>query len=163
MPSAPNFNAILTALLRQVQKLEDAARDVMLSRFLGVAEGVHLDALGRLAGEARLGRVDDVYRKAIRLRIYINGSSGRPEDLIYVAKQITGFPVVDYYDVPQETGAGGNFRLVIPGWTPDDGSLLVFLQTLCPAGVRLISVTESPDYEPFRMGDRMGTRLVHSA
>lgn len=163
MPSAPNFNAILTAMLRQVQKLEDAAKAVMLSRFLGVANGVHLDALGRLAGEARLGREDIAYRKAIRLRIFINGSSGRPEDLIYVARQITGFSVVNYYDVPQESGAGGNFRLVIPGWTPDDGSLLAFLQSISPGGVRLVSVTESPDYEPFRMGDRMGTRLIHSA
>lgn len=161
--ASPNLNAIVAAFLRQVQRAENAFSEVITARFLSFAQGKQLDALGRLNGEDRLGRGDAAYRRAIRLRIFINGSSGRPEDLIYVARQLTGFSVVNYYDVPQGSGAGGNCRFVIPGWTPDSGELLAFLQSIAPAGVRVISVTSSADYEPFRMGDVMGTRLVHSA
>lgn len=160
--AAPNLNAFLAALLKQVQKAEDALKAVILVRFIGFATGANLDSIGRLVGEDRLGRLDDdIYRKAIRLRIFINGSSGRPEDIIYIARQWTGVAVVNYYDVPQSTGAGGNYRLVIPGWTPDTGQLLAFLQTVSAGGTRIISVTNTASYSPFRMGDRMGTRLVY--
>lgn len=162
--AAPKLNAFLSALLSQVQKAEDAIYGVMFSRLIGFAVGVQLDAIGRLVGEARLGRLDDdVYRKAIRLRIYVNGSRGRPEDLIYIAKQWTAATAAYYYDVPQAGGAGGNCRMVIPGWVPDTGELLAFLQAACPAGVRLIDVTSGITPTPFRMKDRMKTRLVRYA
>jgi len=161
--ASPNLNAFLRALLRQVQYAEDAFYSVILSRFIGYASGVQLDAIGRLVGEARLGRSDDAeYRSAIRLRIFVNGSSGRPEDIIYVARQWTGFEVVNYEDLPQSSGAGGNYRIVIPGWTLDSGELLAFLQSISPAGVRIVSVDNTFDYVPFEMGDVMGTRLYHT-
>ena len=161
--AAPNLNAFLAALLRQVQKAEDALKAVIQERFLGFASGDNLDAIGRLVGEPRLGRLDDnVYRKAIRLRIYVNGSSGRPEDLMEVCRRWTGILAPEYEDVPQENGAGGNCRLILPGWDgADAAALLVFLQSIAPAGVRVISVTTGAGYDAFRMGDRMGTRLVH--
>lgn len=161
--AAPNLNAFLGAMLKRVQEAEDALKAVLLSRFIGFASGASLDAIGRLVGEPRYGQLDDnLYRKAIRLRIYVNGSSGRPEDLIYVAKQWTGLTVANYIDVPQVSGAGGNCRIVIPGWTPDSGELHAFLQSICPAGVRLIDVTNGATLLPRRMGDRMGTRMYHT-
>lgn len=163
--AAPNLNAFLAALLRQVQKAEDALKALMLSRFIGFAVGVQLDALGRLVGEDRLGRLDDdVYRKAIRLRILVNGSSGRPEDIIKITRAWLGDDqaVVNYLDAPQDNGAGGNYRIVIPGWTPDSGELFAFLQAASPAGVRLIDVANTATLVPFRMGERMGTRLRHT-
>lgn len=163
--AAPNLNAILAALLRPLQVVENVFFDVIRARLLGHATGTQLDAIGRLVGEDRLGRLDDeVYRKAIRLRITVNGSSGRPEDLIKITRQWLGneAAIVNYYDLPQASGAGGNCALVIPGWTPDSGELLAFLQAACPAGVRLVSVTNTGTYVPFRMGDVMGTRLYHT-
>ena len=160
--ASPNLNALLAVCLKQLQKAEDALNTGIITRFLGFAAGAHLDAIGRLVGEARLGKLDPDYRKAIRLRIYVNGSSGRPEDLIYVARQLTGFQVVNYLDVPQASGAGGNCRIVIPGWTADAGQVHAFLQSICPAGVRLIDVTTGAALVPFRMGDVMGTRLMHT-
>lgn len=158
--AAPNLNAFLSALFKGVQTAENALTGTMISRILGFASDKTLDALGRVVGEQRYGRLDDAYRKAIRLRIYINSSRGTPEDYKYIARQMTGFQVVTYFDVPSPAGNGGNFRLVIAGWTPDDGTLLRFLQSICPAGVRILGVTDSYVAGPFRMGDRMGTRLV---
>ncbi len=154
--AAPNLNAFLAALLKQVQKVEDVFAQIITTRFLGFATGAQLDALGRLVGRARLGLTDDPYRQAIRLQVYINGSDGRCEDLLYVAQQITGFPA-QYLDV-----TAGNCRILIPDWTPDDGSLLAFLQSICPAGVRLLDVTTTGATLPFRMKDRMKTRLLHT-
>lgn len=151
--AAPKLNAMLAAILKQVQKAEQAIRDVMVSRILGFATAAQLDAIGRVVGEARLAREDDTFRQAIRLRIFINGSSGRPEDLIHVARSLTGFQTVLYRDVSAAT-----CRLVIPGWTPDDGTLLTFLQAICPAGVRLLYVTPSDTFAPRRFGARFGTR-----
>lgn len=161
--ASPNLNSILSILLKQVQIVENVFHSVIVSRFIGSAVGVQLDQIGRLVGEPRYGRADDaVYRRAIRLRIFVNGSSGRPEDIIQIARFWTGFSVVDYFDLPQAGSQGGNYRIVIPGWTPDDGSLHAFLQSVSPAGVRLVSVDSTYDYVPFEMGDVMGTRLYHT-
>lgn len=155
--AAPKLNAFLAALLKQVQNLENAAFSIMTARFLGFAIGEQLDMLGRLVGEKRYGRTDDNFRKGIRLRIYINGSSGRPEDLIFVAKALTGLTQVKYIDV-----GPGVCRLYIPGWVPDSGALLAFLQKICPGGVRLLSVTNVEFYSPKRMGERMNTPFSHA-
>lgn len=163
--AAPNLNAFLAALLRPLQVVENVFFDVIRARFLGHATGAQLDAIGHLVGEDRLGRLDDaVYRKAIRIRILVNGSSGRPEDLIAITRAWLDnqTAIVNYVDLPQASGAGGNCALVIPGWTPDAGELLAFLQTTCPAGVRLVSVTTSGTYVPRRLGDIMGVRLYHT-
>lgn len=163
--AAPNLNAFLAALLRPLQDLENVFFDVIRARFLGHATGVQLDAIGRLVGEARLGRlVDADFRRAIRLRILVNGSSGRPEDLISITRAWLGdeTAIVNYYDLPQASGAGGNCLIVIPGWTPDSGELHAFLQAACPAGVRLVEVATTATYVPFVMGDVMGTRLYHT-
>ncbi len=154
--ASPNLNALLAVFLRQLQKAEDALAQVILVRFLGFAEGVNLDAIGRLVGEPRLGKNDADFRKAIRLRIYINGSSGRPEDLIAIARAVTGFQNVQYLDV-----TAGNCRLVIPEWTPDDGTLLAFLQSICPAGVRLLYVTNTEAFVQRRFGDRFNLPFSH--
>lgn len=155
--TAPNLNAFLGVLLRQVQSAENATYSVITSRFLAFAADSQLDALGRLVGESRLGRTDEAFRAGIQLRIYVNGSSGRPEDLIYIARMLTGRPVVNYFDV-----SPGVFWLVIPGWTPDSGELLTFLQSLSPAGTRLLYVTPTHAVDYFRVGDLVGMRLIHS-
>lgn len=159
--AAPKLNLFLAAFLKRLQEAENGVFQVMTSRLLGFAVGVNLDLFGRVVGQARNGQTDDAYRKSIRLRIYINGSRGRPEDLIYVARQLTGFQTIQYLDIPTALGGGGNCRIIIPGWPGDDGSLLAFLQSLCPAGVRLINVTAVYPPNVFRMKDKMGTRLYH--
>ncbi len=154
--AAPNLNALLAVILKQIQKAENALAQVILVRFLGFAEGVNLDAIGRLVGEPRLGKLDPAYRIAIRLRIFINGSKGTPEDIIHIARELTGLQVVNYIDV-----TNGNYRLSIPDWVPDDGTIFAFLQSVSPSGVRLLGITADEPLGYFRMGDRVSERLYH--
>ncbi len=76
---------ILDSWIQQVQLLENAVFDVIDKRMLDAATFAQLDSLGSLVGEPRLGRPDDIYREAIRLRILVNRSQGRAEDVIKVA------------------------------------------------------------------------------
>jgi hypothetical protein len=51
--------------------------------------GDQIDKIGGLVGEARLGRDDAPYLAAVKLRIRVNRSQGRAEDVIQVANLIT--------------------------------------------------------------------------
>lgn len=88
----PIFELWLVSYLRQVQCLEDAAYDVILSRFVDRAKNAQLDLIGKLVGEPRLGRTDDVYRVFVAARIRINRSSGRYRDLVDVYNIICSAP-----------------------------------------------------------------------
>lgn len=84
--SVPN---LVRALTGGHQALEDAAFAVRASRAIDTAVGAQLDLLGRIVGQPREGRVDDVYRIWIRARVRLNRSSGTPEDLLAVFSSIT--------------------------------------------------------------------------
>lgn len=77
--------AYLAALGRRCQELETVFWDIINKRHLDDAVDGQLDTLGRLVLEERLGRDDDEYRNAIRLRIRVNRSRGRIVDVIDVA------------------------------------------------------------------------------
>jgi len=82
----PNLQVMLDSLAAEVQELEDAAIQVLLGRLPDFAQGVQLDALGRIVGQSREGLDDDRYRVHIRARIAINQSFGRPDDLLTVIR-----------------------------------------------------------------------------
>lgn len=50
------------------------------------SEGAGLDLIGAIVREKRDGRGDYLYRNALRVRVLINRSQGRPEDLIAIAR-----------------------------------------------------------------------------
>jgi hypothetical protein len=75
----------LDVFARRVQDIENVLWDVIDSRILDTATGAQLEDLGELVGELRLGRIDDDYRPAIRLRIRVNRSKGRIADIIDIA------------------------------------------------------------------------------
>lgn len=74
----------LRTLLRTCKVSDDAAIDVIEARFLATATGVHLDFLGALVGEPRLGRDDATYRAAIGLRVRSNVSQSTIADLFAI-------------------------------------------------------------------------------
>jgi hypothetical protein len=81
----PNLAAYETPFLTQIQELEDVLFDILsmlLSRETQVGE--QLDLIGRLVGQEREGRSDADYRIWIQVRLFINRSSGLPEDLYKV-------------------------------------------------------------------------------
>lgn len=82
----PLLAALLRSYLNRVQELEDATWEVILNRLLDNAEGVQIDVIGRIVGRGRNNLGDADYKIAVRAQIRINRSSGRPEDVIDVAR-----------------------------------------------------------------------------
>lgn len=80
-----NLQAILRSYLRQLQKIEDAAWEVIEKRNLVDGFGIILDNIGRIVGRGREDLDDDHYRIAIRCQIRINRSQGKPKDFTDVA------------------------------------------------------------------------------
>lgn len=81
----PVITGILKAYLQRIQRLEDDAWDVIFSKIQDNAYGVGLDQFGEIVGETRRGRADVDYLPAIRLKIRVNRSRGRTQDLVDVA------------------------------------------------------------------------------
>jgi hypothetical protein len=82
----PLLSALLRSYLRRVQEVEDATWEVIYNRLLDNAEGVQIDIIGRIVGRGRNNLSDNDYKIAVRAQIRINRSSGRPEDVIDVAR-----------------------------------------------------------------------------
>lgn len=89
----PKIIALTSVYAQQLQDLEDAASDLLTETNLNNATGIHLDNIGQIVGEPRLGRNDDQYRIAISAKILLNKSSGTIEDVIGVALAVTDIPL----------------------------------------------------------------------
>lgn len=85
----PNFQAVITAFVNQVQELEVALNDLITERTLDTAIGEQLDGIGEILGEDRQGRSDVDYRTALRARILLNVGSGTPEEIIEMISFLT--------------------------------------------------------------------------
>lgn len=82
----PVIEGLLASWIRPLQDLENVLWDIIDKRVLETAVDAQLDALGGLVGELRLGRSDEAYRAAVKVRIKVNRSKGRSEDILQVAK-----------------------------------------------------------------------------
>lgn len=149
----PNFQKMIDALAVGIQELEDVSNDMLEDRSINTAIGVQLDFLGELVGEDRLGRTDDDYRSAIRVRISINTSKGTPEDLISIFAALTNAGTVDYSELfPAFVDMFTNGDL-IPDFLVDN------MNQVKPAGVALI-LSSSQGGIPFALhGDFDGEGL----
>ncbi len=92
------IEAVVCALPKQLTLLEIVADQVRDGRSVDTAIGIQLDKIGVAVGEQRLGRSDDIYRIAIKFRVFVNVSKGRPSDLIYVTRGITEADNVQYME-----------------------------------------------------------------
>jgi hypothetical protein len=86
----PLISALLSAAIREVQKLEDTYWDLYTKRSPATGEGNVLDLLGRIVGQLREGRSDDEYRIWIAARILVNQSSGTRPQLIAIVRKLVG-------------------------------------------------------------------------
>jgi len=82
------IEGLLKALTRRVQELETLTWELTQAKLWANAAGVWLDNIGRIVGEPRLLRSDAEYRIAIQVRILVNRSKGRAEDMIKIARLI---------------------------------------------------------------------------
>lgn len=86
----PRLEAFLCTLGDQATQVELALWDLYTKRTLATAEGAQLDGIGRIVGEPRKGRTDEVYRVFLRVRILVNRSDGRIGDLYSILLQAFG-------------------------------------------------------------------------
>lgn len=85
----PLIEGMLKALVKPMQGIEDAGKDVQELRWLDTATGVQLDLFGTIVGEPRGGKEDETYRRFLRARILINTSEGLAEQVIKIFNTIT--------------------------------------------------------------------------
>jgi hypothetical protein len=119
--ASTNLRALLDTYVSQIQDIEDALYGLLLGRWLDNAEGVQLDGLGDIVGEARQGRTDTDYRLAIRVRIKINLCEGAPEQIIEIFVLLTNWAV----ELKEYTVAA--FVLTVLGALPATGYEYVVL------------------------------------
>lgn len=87
----PLIRAWLCSYLDRLQDIDTATASLYENALdLDNAAGVHLDLLGRIVREPREGRSDEDYRRALRVRVLVNRSQGRIEDLIGIVDLFEG-------------------------------------------------------------------------
>jgi hypothetical protein len=81
---AENLKNIIRGLATQSYDEKETLDRILTREILATATGEQLDAWGNILGVARGAMTNTQYRAAIYLKIFINYSEGRIEDLIYV-------------------------------------------------------------------------------
>ena len=92
----PNILKIVEVYIDQIQEIEFEYFALLDSLGIESAVDYGLDLIGKEVGELREGRNDADYRDAILTRIFINNSSGTPEELIAATLQITKADSIKY-------------------------------------------------------------------
>jgi hypothetical protein len=152
----PRIEALLTTYLEQVQALEDVALAVYTLRMLDIAADAQLDTLGAIVGEERNGRADASYRRAIRVRILINNSDGRAEQLAQIADLFEGVVAaggsVDVRDYPP-----ASILVTVHGHTfaedPEETVRRLRQAKGAGIGLQLIHEPSGSDATTFTLGD----------
>lgn len=80
----PGLTKMLNAFNVQIQALEDAFWQLYTERWLSVAEGVQLDAIGKILAEPRDGSDDEPYRERLRAKIRVLRSSGTAPNILTI-------------------------------------------------------------------------------
>lgn len=143
----PRVTEVIVAMPRQLTIFEQIADQVRNERGLDLAIGVQLDALGALVGEVRQGRGDEEYRRAIRFRIFVNISKGRPSDLIYVTQYLSNGDDIQYLESYPAT-----VYMFTSGFE-SDADINDNVQEVAPAAICDVPVVVSFGDVPFRLDD----------
>ncbi len=84
------LRSLVSALVAQIQQVEDALNDVLDTRAVATATGTNLDELGAIVDFARPpGATDAIYRILILGKIGLNVSQGETERVIDVYRLLT--------------------------------------------------------------------------
>jgi len=128
---AENLKAMVGIFVDKVQELETQLALFDTKRNITNATGQHLDNIGEIAGEPRLGRDDTEYRQAIQSRLLINQSSGTPEEMLNALQFLTQATTMSIQEVQPATVILYTDGTVIPS------NLYADMLRLKPAGVEL--------------------------
>lgn len=94
-----NFQRLISSFVASAQDLEDTIQQLRSQRNLDTAVGVQLDGLGEILGlERSSGETDSNYRERLKFQIFINESTGTPEELIKALAFLTDASEVIYFE-----------------------------------------------------------------
>lgn len=141
MAADNTLTLLLRSFLGPVQDVEDALSQLLVDRAVDTAIGTQLDVIGKIVGEARDGRTDDLYRLLVRARIAANRSTGITEHVIRVADLVVYDDAAEFV-VTTEGPAAYTIRVDDVVITNDIADILIgLLRDATSAGVRAISKT----------------------
>ncbi len=87
---AAKLHALVRALVRPLQELEQHAFDVLGAFDVDLAVGAQQDIVGGFVGMLRDGRSDVAYRAYIKAKILANASDGAVETILKIARTLLG-------------------------------------------------------------------------
>lgn len=95
-----NFQKLIKVLVTPAQFLEDVKWQLKTERWISTAVGVQLDEIGVILGLPRkIGESDADYRERLQFQIFINTTSGTPEEIMRVLAFLTQASHVNYHDI----------------------------------------------------------------
>jgi hypothetical protein len=139
----PRLAALLRSWLIEAQVLEDTFLEIIEARSLDTAVGAQLDTLGKIVGEFRNDRTDELYRTYIRARIRANLSFGTPDDVLEVLQ------IIGVEDAPELEENQASFTVSLASSDSSFGELDVeavvnLVRRTKPTGVRFGVVVPPP-------------------
>lgn len=84
----PRLEAFLRSWLDSAQELEDVVYALRAMMLVSSATGVWLERLGKIVGQPKEGRTDEVYRVWIMARTLVNRSSGTAPQLLAIVEAL---------------------------------------------------------------------------
>jgi hypothetical protein len=85
---ATTLETVISVLGDEIQQLEDVTHDLVAERLLETADGVQLDAYGKVLGLARNGLDDETYRAVLLVVVRANRASGTIPVIIDVVETL---------------------------------------------------------------------------
>lgn len=145
--SKTNLQKVIASIESQAQIVNDQEYLLNTERFLNLAQGAQLDGIGQIVGLSRFpGQSDDDYREALQFQIFINESSGTPEQLINILKFLTKAQTVWYNELYPAAYQMATDGLIFPS-PPND--LINVMQAVSPAGVEFVALAATYAKNPF--------------
>lgn len=84
------WEGFVELLADQAQDLEDSAQTLFGVYDIDNSDGVQLDTIGRIVGQARVAATDALYRIYLKARILANKSTGTSEEVYAVFRRLLG-------------------------------------------------------------------------
>src|SRR6187551_1217545 len=94
-----NLQKVIQAICALAQDVENVNWELKTERWLSTAEGQQLDEIGVILGLPRLpNESDEDYRERLQFQIFINTSSGTPEEIIRILAFLTNASHIGYLE-----------------------------------------------------------------
>lgn len=148
-----NMQKLIAALVTPFYEINRVQLQLYNDRFLATAVGVQLDNIGLILGLPRgldsitgMLQTDSDYREALYFQVFINRSTGTPEEAIATLKFLTKATVIQYMD------SFPAFYQMFTNGTPENFSvppqdIVQAMSDLSPAGVQYVPITWNYNYD----------------